>query len=99
MGLDHLEKAAEFFPRVDVGNECWWLLRHYRRKRGCGDITTAQSILEEAPQAAQLEEPRRGHRPAFAQKSIHMLRANTGNASSRAAGTAESPENYRIADE
>jgi hypothetical protein len=55
--------------------------------------------LEEAPQAAQLEEPRRGHRPAFAQKSIHMLRANTGNASSRAAGTAESPENYRIADE
>jgi len=62
-GLDHFEKAAEFFPRVNVGNECRWLLRHYGRKRGSGDITTAQSILEEAPQAAQLEEPCRGHSP------------------------------------
>ena len=45
MGLDHLEKAAEFFTRVDVGNECRRLLRHYGRKRDSGDMAAAHGHI------------------------------------------------------
>jgi hypothetical protein len=99
MGVDHLDKAAEFFPREDVGNEYRRVFRHYCRKRGCGDVVTAHGVSEEAPQAAQLVEPRLGHWPGFAQKSIYMPNVNTSNAGSRAARTAEGPEKCRIRDE
>jgi hypothetical protein len=99
IGLDYPEKAADFFLRVDVGNEDWRTLRHYGRKRERSDVSSACGISEEAPQAAQSGEPRLGHWPGFAKERIHMPNANIGNAGSRAACMAKSPENYCIRDE
>jgi hypothetical protein len=96
MGLDHFEKAAEFIPRVDVGNECRWVLRHYGRKRSCGHIATAHGISEEGPHAAQLAEPGFGYGLGFAQERIHMLNTDARNAGSRTTGAAKSPENECI---
>jgi hypothetical protein len=99
IGLDYPEKAADFFLRVDVGNEDRRTLRHYGRKRERSDVSSACGISEEAPQAAQSGEPRLGHWPGFAKERIHMPNANIGNAGSRAACMAKSPENYCIRDE
>jgi hypothetical protein len=94
--FDHLKKTADLFRRVDVGRESWRALWHYHRKRHFGNVIATQGVSKEAPQTAQLGEPRLGDWPGFTQESIDMPKLNTRNAGSRTDGSAKSPKYRRI---